>query len=73
MHSISWNEKAVAQAKAQGFDNPKNATCAKCGTQPALRQFRQSNASVASFAAQRRDTRPGAGDPFALRTAGRKP
>jgi len=41
MHSISWNPKAVEQAKAQGLDNPRNATCAKCGTQPALRRFRQ--------------------------------
>ena len=40
MHSISWNEKAVEQAKAQGADNPKNATCPNCGTHPALRQFR---------------------------------
>jgi len=30
MHSISWNPKAVEQAKAQGFDNPKNATCPSC-------------------------------------------
>jgi ssDNA-binding Zn-finger/Zn-ribbon topoisomerase 1 len=41
MHSISWNQKAVEQSKAQGVDNPKNATCPTCGTQPALRQFRQ--------------------------------
>jgi hypothetical protein len=41
VHSISWNPEALEQAKAQGVDNPKNATCATCGTQPALRQFRQ--------------------------------
>jgi hypothetical protein len=41
MHSISWNQKAVEQAKAQGVDNPREATCPNCGTQPALRQFRQ--------------------------------
>lgn len=40
MHSITWNPKAIEQAKAQGFDNPRNATCTTCGTQPALRQFR---------------------------------
>ena len=41
MRSISWNQKAVEQAKAQGVDNPRNATCPTCETQPALRQFRQ--------------------------------
>lgn len=41
MHSITWNPKAIEQAKAQGFDNPRNATCTTCGTQPALRQFKQ--------------------------------
>jgi hypothetical protein len=41
MQSISWNQKAVEQAKAQGVDNPRNATCPTCETQPALRQFRQ--------------------------------
>ena len=41
MHSISWNQKAVEQAKAQGVDNPRNATCPTCNTQPALRQFNQ--------------------------------
>ena len=41
MHSLSWNQKAVEQAKAQGVDNPREATCPNCGTQAALRQFRQ--------------------------------
>jgi hypothetical protein len=41
MSSVSWNQEAVEQAKAQGFDNPRNVTCPKCGTQPAVRQFRQ--------------------------------
>jgi hypothetical protein len=41
MHSISWNPKATEQAKAQGADNLRNATCQSCGTQPAIRQFRQ--------------------------------
>jgi hypothetical protein len=27
MRSISWNQKAVEQAKAQGVDNPRNTTC----------------------------------------------
>jgi hypothetical protein len=39
MHSINWNRKSLEQAKAQGFDNPRNVTCSNCGTQPALRQF----------------------------------
>jgi hypothetical protein len=30
--SISWNRKAVEQAKAQGFDNPLHAICPGCGT-----------------------------------------
>jgi len=37
--TISWNRKAVEQAKAQGFDNAAHVTCPKCGTKPALRQF----------------------------------
>jgi hypothetical protein len=41
MHSISWNPKAVEQAKAQGVDDSRKVTCSSCGTQPALRQFRQ--------------------------------
>jgi hypothetical protein len=39
MHSISWNQTALEQAKVQGVDNPRKATCPKCGAQPALRQF----------------------------------
>lgn len=41
MKSISWNRKAVEQAKAQGFDNPTHAICPSCGTTPAMRQFRR--------------------------------
>ena len=39
--SISWNRKAVEQAKAQGFDNPNHAICPGCGTKPAMRQVRR--------------------------------
>jgi hypothetical protein len=39
MKTISWNRKAVEQAKAQGFDNPNHATCPGCGTKPAMGQF----------------------------------
>ena len=39
--TISWNRRAVEQAKAQGFDNAANAIRPKCGTQPQLRQFRR--------------------------------
>jgi len=38
-HSISWNEKTVEQARAQGVDHPGKATCSNCGTPPTLRQF----------------------------------
>jgi hypothetical protein len=41
MKTIQWNRKAVEQARAQGFDNPMNATCPGCGTKPALRQYGQ--------------------------------
>ena len=37
--TISWNRKAIEQAKAQGFENPAHAICPICGTTPALRQF----------------------------------
>jgi pyruvate/2-oxoacid:ferredoxin oxidoreductase beta subunit len=37
--TISWNRKAVEQAKAQGFDNPNDAICPGCGTNPAMKQF----------------------------------
>jgi hypothetical protein len=39
MKSISWNRRAVEQAKAQGFDDPRHVICSRCGTKPALRQF----------------------------------
>jgi hypothetical protein len=39
MKTISWNRKAVEQAKAQGFDNPQHVICPGCGTKPALREF----------------------------------
>ena len=39
MESISWNRRAVEQAKAQGLDNPLHAICPGCGTKPAMRQF----------------------------------
>jgi hypothetical protein len=39
--SISWNRKAVEQAKAQGFDNPLHTICPSCGTKPAMRQFKR--------------------------------
>ena len=38
---MSWNRKAVEQAKAQGFDNPEHAICPSCGTKPAVRQFKR--------------------------------
>jgi hypothetical protein len=41
MKSISWNRRAVEQAKAQGRDNPQHTICPKCGTNPQLRQFGQ--------------------------------
>jgi hypothetical protein len=37
--SISWNRKAVEQAKAQGFDDPKHTICGSCGTTPKLRRY----------------------------------
>ena len=40
MKTISWNRKAVEQAKAQGFDNPLHTICPSCGTKPAMRQFK---------------------------------
>jgi hypothetical protein len=40
MKTISWNRKAVEQAKAQGFDDPRHTICTGCGTNPKLRQFR---------------------------------
>ena len=48
MKSISWNRKAVEQAKAQGLDNPLHAICPGCGTKPAMRQFGPTSVSVAS-------------------------
>jgi hypothetical protein len=39
MKSISWNEEAVKQAKAQGLEDAREVTCPKCRTMPALRQF----------------------------------
>jgi hypothetical protein len=39
MKSISWNRRAVEQAKAQAFDDPKHTICPSCGTTPKLRQF----------------------------------
>ena len=39
MKSISWNRRAVEQAKAQGFGDPKHTICPGCGTTPKLRQF----------------------------------
>jgi hypothetical protein len=41
MKTISWNRKAVEQAKAQGLDNPVHAICPDCGTKPAMRQFKR--------------------------------
>jgi hypothetical protein len=41
MHSISWNQRAVEQAKAQDAHDPGNAICPTCKTRPALRQFKQ--------------------------------
>jgi hypothetical protein len=39
MKTISWNRKAVEQAKLQGFDNPLHAICRSCGTNPAMKEF----------------------------------
>jgi hypothetical protein len=39
MKGISWNRRAVEQAKAQAFDDPKHTICPSCGTTPKLRQF----------------------------------
>jgi len=41
MKSIQWNRRAVEQAKAQGFDDPRHTICTGCGTNPKLRQFGQ--------------------------------
>ena len=41
MKSISWNRRAVEQAKAQGFDDPRHTICSGCGTNPRQRQFGQ--------------------------------
>ena len=41
MKTISWNPKAVEQAKAQGLDDPLHVICPGCGTDPKLRQFGQ--------------------------------
>src|SRR5215510_6681892 len=38
MKTISWNRRAVEQAKAQGVE-PLHAVCPECGTKPAQRQF----------------------------------
>jgi hypothetical protein len=37
--SISWNERATEEVSAQGLDDPRQANCSTCGTQPQLRQF----------------------------------
>src|SRR5215204_5661881 len=39
MKTIQWNRRAVEQAKAQRFDDPRLAICPGCGTTPAIRQF----------------------------------
>lgn len=37
---ITWNEKAVAQAKAQALEHAfAELTCENCGTSPRLRRF----------------------------------
>ena len=41
MTTIQWNRSAVEQAKPQGFEDPLHTICPRCGTKPALRQFRQ--------------------------------
>ena len=39
MKTIQWNRRAVEQAKAQGFDDPRHVICPGCGTNPAMRQM----------------------------------
>jgi hypothetical protein len=41
MKTIQWNRSAVEKAKLQGFENPLHTICPRCGTKPAMREFRR--------------------------------